>query len=256
MPFEQRWGNQREGYIALSNCCAPNVTRTLAESSNYAYSLSKNGLFVNLYGTNHLKTKTVNNEIIEIEQQTDYPWNGTIQVKILNAPKDSYSLNFRIPEWCTQATLKINGDKVEGNFNPSSFKNISQIWKRGDLIELELPMKPVYMEANPLVEEVSNKVALKRGPLVYCLESQDLPKHIDLNAITINLDEAIETEKIKLQNRTIVTLKTSGFYIPAQWKNKLYQPLNQKSEALNFTLNPYYTWGNRGVGDMTVWLSR
>ncbi|WP_370174328.1 aceric acid hydrolase [Leeuwenhoekiella palythoae] len=256
LPFEQRWGNQREGYIALSNCCAPNVTRTLAESSNYAYSLSKNGLFVNLYGTNHLKTKTANNEIIEIEQQTDYPWNGTIQVKILNAPKDSYSLNFRIPEWCTQATLKINGDKVEGNFNPSSFKNISQIWKRGDLIELELPMKPVYMEANPLVEEVSNKVALKRGPLVYCLESQGLPKHIDLNAITINLDEAIETEKIKLQNRTIVTLKTSGFYIPAQWKNKLYQPLNQKSEALNFTLNPYYTWGNRGVGDMTVWLSR
>lgn len=97
LPFKQRWNKEREGYIKLSNCCAPNVTRTIAEVNNYAYNLSKEGVYVNLYGSNHLKTIDIKGNQIEVEQKTNYPWDGKIALKIVKAPKEDYSFFLRIP---------------------------------------------------------------------------------------------------------------------------------------------------------------
>jgi DUF1680 family protein len=109
LPFKQRWSKEREGYIALSNCCAPNVTRTIAEVSNYAYSFSKEGLYVNLYGSNNLNSTTLSGEKIEIEQQTNYPWDGKVTLKIVKAPKEAYAFLLRIPGWSQGTTISING---------------------------------------------------------------------------------------------------------------------------------------------------
>ncbi|WP_427874180.1 glycoside hydrolase family 127 protein [Flavobacterium sp. MMS24-S5] len=162
LPFHQRWGNEREGYIALSNCCAPNVTRTIAEVGNYAYNISKEGLYVNLYGSNQLKTKSLNGEEIEIEQQTNYPWDGKITLKIIKAPKDLQTLFLRIPGWSQNAEVSVNNAKITDKIVSGTYLKLNQKWKKGDVIELNLPMPVELMEANPLVEEVKNQVAVKR----------------------------------------------------------------------------------------------
>ena len=254
LPFDQRWGNVRQGYIALSNCCAPNVTRTLAEVANYAYNLTKNGLFINFYGSNNLKTNTLNEDLIELEQLSNYPWDGKITIKIKKAPKGIYDINLRIPGWCTDASLLVNGKTIE-NLDPGTYKNVAKKWKQGDVIELELPMIVNFIEANPLVEETKNQVAVKRGPLVYCLESEDIIDEIDLKKVSINIDSPFKIESQDISKRKIITLKGSGFYNNSNWEENLYQPLSTNEQKVSITLIPYFTWGNRNNGDMSVWLA-
>jgi DUF1680 family protein len=257
LPFHQRWGNEREGYIALSNCCAPNVTRTVAEVGNYAYNISKEGFYVNLYGSNQLKTKSLNGEEIEIEQQTNYPWGGKITLKIVKAPKDLKTFFLRIPGWSNGAEVSINNSKINDKIVSGTYLQINQKWKKGDVIELNLPMPVELMEANPLVEEVKNQVAVKRGPLVYCLESDQLPAKISVNDVALNLKSNFATNIFTLNNRNLVSIDAEAVINSNNsWNKTLYKPLSSKdATAVQVKLIPYFAWGNKGKGEMTVWMS-
>ncbi len=254
LPFKQRWGNQREGYIAWSNCCAPNVTRTLAQIQNYAYSLSANGLYVNLFGSNHLKTKNEDGQTIEVEQKTNYPWDGNIVLKIINAPKKPMRLFVRIPGWCQNAEIKINDQVADQELSPGKYVDFYKKWKKGDRVEIQLPMPVHIMQANPLVEETKNQVAVKRGPLVYCVESSDLKVGTGINDIILDANTDFKLEKLKFNNREIVGIKAKAFLESSTWEETLYQPLNLTISQTDLTLIPYFSWGNRGEGEMTVWL--
>lgn len=254
LPFTQRWGNQREGYIAWSNCCAPNVTRTLAQVNNYAYNVSEKGLYVNLYGSNDLKTKSSKGELIEIEQKTNYPWDGNITLKIVKAPKKDFSIFVRIPGWSTNSEIKINGKKVSADLKSGSYAELSKNWKKGDVIEFNIPMPVELMQANPLVEETKNQVAVKRGPVVYCIESADLSEKTDINSIVLDVNSTFNTEKFNLKNREVVCIKGKAFVEDTNWTKALYKPLNRDKKQIDITLVPYYSWGNRGKGEMTVWM--
>ena len=254
LPFTQRWGNQREGYIAWSNCCAPNVTRTLAQVNNYAYNVSEKGLYVNLYGSNDLKTKSSKGELIEIEQKTNYPWDGNITLKIVKAPKKDFSIFVRIPGWSTNSEIKINGKKVSADLKSGSYAELSKNWKKGDVIEFNIPMPVELMQANPLVEETKNQVAVKRGPVVYCIESADLSEKTDINSIVLDVNSPFNTEKFNLKNREVVCIKGKAFVEDTNWTKALYKPLNRDKKQIDITLVPYYSWGNRGKGEMTVWM--
>ncbi|MFC4478598.1 aceric acid hydrolase [Flavobacterium chungangensis] len=257
LPFHQRWGNEREGYIALSNCCAPNVTRTIAEVGNYAYNISKEGLYVNLYGSNWLKTKSLNGEEIEIEQQTNYPWDGKITLKIIKAPKDLQTFFLRIPGWSQNAEVSVNNAKITEKIVSGTYLKLNQKWKRGDVIELNLPMPVELMEANPLVEEVKNQVAVKRGPLVYCLESDQLPAKISVNDVALNLKSKFTTNNFILNNRNLISIDAEAVINSNNsWNKTLYKPLSSKNaDAVQVKLIPYFAWGNKGKGEMTVWMS-
>jgi len=257
LPFQQRWGNEREGYIALSNCCAPNATRTVAEVGNYAYNLSKEGLYVNLYGSNQLKTKSLNGEEIEIEQQTNYPWDGKITLKIIKAPKDLQNFFLRIPGWSQNASVAVNNSKINDQITSGTYLKLNQKWKKGDIIELNLPMPVELMQANPLVEEVKNQVAVKRGPLVYCLESDQLPANTSVNDVILNLNSNFKTDFTELKNRKFVTIEASSTIAgDNSWKKTLYKPLSSKgATSVPVKLIPYFAWGNKGKGEMTVWMS-
>ncbi|MCC4920455.1 glycoside hydrolase family 127 protein [Flavobacterium chungbukense] len=257
LPFHQRWGNEREGYIALSNCCAPNVTRTIAEVGNYAYNISKEGLYVNLYGSNQLKTKYLNGEEIEIEQQTNYPWDGKITLKIVKAPKDLQNFFLRIPGWSQNASISVNNSKITDKIVSGAYLKLNQKWKKGDVIELNLPMPVELMEANPLVEEVKNQVAVKRGPLVYCLESDQLPAKISVNDVALNLKSNFATNNFTLNNRNLVSIDAEAVINSNNsWNKTLYKPLSSKdATAVQVKLIPYFAWGNKGKGEMTVWMS-
>jgi len=172
-PYDLRWMGGRVKYISKSNCCPPNTVRTLAEISNYIYSLSNDGLYINMYGGNELSTELNDGSHIRLEQQTNYPWDGNIMVTIKEASSKAITLSFRIPGWCKKAIVKVNGKIQETT--TGHYQSIRKSWKTGDKIELILDMPATLLESNPLVEETRNQVAIKRGPIVYCLESADLP---------------------------------------------------------------------------------
>lgn len=256
LPFQQRWGNEREGYIKLSNCCAPNVTRTVAEVGNYAYNLSKEGLYVNLYGSNTLNTKTLNGESLEIEQQTNYPWDGKITLKITKAPKEMQTFFLRIPGWSQNASISINNKKNNDKIVSGTYFKVNQKWKKGDVIELNLPMPVELMQANPLVEEVKNQVAVKRGPLVYCLESDQLPANTSVNDVILNLNSDFKIDFAELKNRKFMTIEASSIIADNSWNKTLYKPIAAKDgKSVTIKLIPYFAWGNKGKGEMTVWMS-
>ncbi|MGN6179670.1 MAG: aceric acid hydrolase [Mucilaginibacter sp.] len=255
LPFRQRWSRDRVGYIAYSDCCPPNVVRTIAEVSNYMYNVSEKGLWFNLYGGNKLSTKLKDGSALKLTQTTDYPWNGRIDIRLDNAPDKAFSIFLRIPAWCEAATLTINGKPANVSLQQGKYAEISRKWHTGDHIELNLPMPVKLMEANPLVEEVRNQVAVKRGPVVYCLEAVDLPKGQSIFNIALSNKSGLKPQPAKIAGSNIVSLTgTAKVRKDSNWGNKLYREVTLPDKAIGIKLVPYYAWDNRGHTNMETWI--
>ncbi len=249
-PYVMRWPKHRQHYISCF-CCPPNTLRTLCQAQEYAYTINKDTLWVNLYGQNSLKTKD-----LEVEQTTNYPWEGHITLTIKKA-KHLASIRMHIPGWSTDMTLKLNGEPILAEDLRQPRK-----WKKGDTVELSLDMRPRLIESNPLVEESKNQVAVMRGPIVYCLEGQDIGKTSDGQAVRIN-DIAIPTD-IQLTEKTMtisgheMTVLEGDALLTSQgiWrKDELYRELRPTpKQTVHIRLIPYYAWDNRGIDDMSLWL--
>lgn len=255
LPFQQRWSKDRVPYISLSNCCPPNVVRTIAEVSSYVYSLSDKGLFVNLYSGNHLRTKWTDGSPINIRQETAYPWNGTVKFVVAEAPS-SLSFFLRIPGWAKGAKIFINGNPYKGSVKEGTYAEVNSMWKKGDVITLQLPMEAKLMEANPLVEETRNQVAVKRGPIVYCLESAGLPNGHSVFGLALPVITKFDVQPLQIGGSTVMVLQATAKELPNKaWKGQLYQEVsNKKAASVRVNLVPYFAWGNRGHGEMSVWL--
>lgn len=257
LSFKQRWSKDRVEYISLSNCCPPNTVRTLTQIHNYAYSVSKKGLWVNLYGGNTLQTALTDGSSVQLRQQTDYPWDGAVELLLEEAPEKAFSFFLRIPAWAEKASVKINGQVIEGTAVPGQYMEINRRWKKNDRISLLLPMEAVLMQANPLVEENRNQVAVKRGPLVYCLESIDLPEGKSIFDIAIPASIHFLPRVKMVADSKLFYLEGEGQLIDQQerWNGKLYRKLiRQEPQRLPLQLIPYFAWGNKGHTDMTVWM--
>lgn len=255
VPYTLRWSREREGYISFCNCCPPNTIRTIAEISNYVYTTSAKGLWVNLYGSNKLKTKLSDGSAISLNQQTNYPWDGNISMKVEECPTPDFSIFLRIPGWATSAQILINGKMQSVTSRPGTYAELSGKWKKGDQIELILPMEAQLIEANPLVEEVHNQVAVKRGPVVYCIESADIPANRKIFDYTIPANSQFKPQTINIADSKLYALEGKVMLTPNEsWTGQLYRPINTKKETVSIKLIPYYAWGNRGKGDMNVWL--
>jgi DUF1680 family protein len=256
LPFKQRWSKDRVPYIALSDCCPPNVVRTISEVSDYMYSVSKEGLWLNLYGGNNLITKLEDGSGIKVTQQTNYPWDGTINLRFDEAPQKAFSVFLRIPGWCHNAKILVNGKLIATKNSAGEYAEVKRSWKKGDQLQLILDMPVTMMEANPLVEETRNQIAVKRGPIVYCLESVDLDKNTSVFDVTIPTNAQFKIAPIKIDNSNIVSLQTTAERLDnGQWTDQLYKEVSKKpAKKINVRLVPYYAWGNRGHTEMSVWL--
>nr|WP_199074973.1 glycoside hydrolase family 127 protein [Pedobacter sp. ASV19] len=254
LPFKQRWSKERVPYISLSNCCPPNVVRTIAEVSDYAYSISDQGLWFNLYGGNELDTRLKDGTKLSISQQTNYPWDGQIKVVLRESGSTPYSLYFRIPAWAEKAQLKVNHQLQDVNLQSGQYAELKRVWKKGDVVELLLPMEVKLVEANPLVEENRNQVAVKRGPVVYCLESPDLPgKNIFNVFVPSTID--LRAVPIQIEGADLMSLEGSAKMVDQKdWTNILYRPIAKTNMVSAIKLVPYFAWGNRGHSEMSVWL--
>ncbi|MBO5314219.1 MAG: glycoside hydrolase family 127 protein [Prevotella sp.] len=254
LPYTLRWPKERTEYISCF-CCPPNTLRTLCEVQDYAYSIGKDEIYVNLYGENTLNTKLESAGDITIEQKTDYPWDGKIDITVakLKGKKD-FTLKLRIPAWCEGATVSVNGEACNIDTQSESYIAVSRKWKKGDVLTLNMPMKTKLIEANPLVEESRGQIAVQRGPVVYCLESNDI-NGLDIDNIAIPLDAKFTPVEINIDGSRIMALDTEAYNrAEASWKNVLYREVSNKKNKVKIRLIPYYAWGNRGKSEMTVWI--
>ncbi|SDR69963.1 hypothetical protein SAMN05216503_0487 [Polaribacter sp. KT25b] len=243
----------RVGYIPCF-CCPPNLVRTIAKSSSWAYSLSDNGIAVNLYGGNKLDTKLLDNSTIKLKQETNYPWNGKIVITIDECKSDAFDVMLRIPDWSETAKISINGKKVNIKTEVGTFATINRNWKKGDVITLNLPMDIKLLEGNPLIEEVRNQAAIKRGPIVYCVESPDLPKSADILDVYLPVNSNLKSiYKPKLLGG--VTTISGNVKLRQDDKTGMYRVLSGiKWRSYEAQFIPYFTWSNRGESEMSVWL--
>jgi uncharacterized protein len=255
MPVELRWSRIRVPFVS-SFCCPPNLVRTIAESANYAYGKSGDAIWVNLYGSSTLGTELADGETIKLIQETDYPWNGRVRVKILACGKKEFLLNLRIPNWANGASVRINDSPADFSPQPESYFEIRRAWQPGDFVDLDLPMPPRLMEANPLVEEDLNQVAIQRGPIVYCLESPDLPPGVKISDVKIPSDMKLTTRYDRRLLDGVVILEGKALARPEEnWGGKLYSEFQpQELKPLNVKFIPYSVWQNRGPSEMSVWL--
>ena len=255
LPYTLRWPKERMEYISCF-CCPPNTLRTVCQAQNYAYTVSKEGIWCNLYGGSELETALADGSKVKLTQVTDYPWDGSVLLTIEQAPKKkAFSLYLRVPGWCDHATLKVNGEVVKTNLSADSFAEVNRIWKKGDKVEFVMDMTVKLLESNPLVEETRNQTVVKRGPLVYCLESIDIEGGQPIDDVLIPADIQLTPKKITIDGSPIVALEGTARLLPRNsWKDTLYREVSQTSKPVNIRLIPYYAWGNRGKAEMTVWM--
>lgn len=250
-PYHLRWEGGRIPYISKSNCCPPNVVRTIAEVNNYMYSIGEKSLYVNMYGGNSLVTELHDGTKIKLEQTTNYPWSGAVVLNVKELSKKNAKLFVRIPGWCRNFSLKQNG-KLLAAKPVNGFVELAV--NLNDKLELNLDMPATLIESNPMVEETRNQVTVKRGPIVYCLESNDLPQRKVFDVV-IPASIKLQPVAMKVADGNVMALIGEARLLEQnQWNNTLYKEVNTKLKPVTIKLIPYYAWANRGKSDMTVWL--
>lgn len=255
-PYDLRWSGGRSKYISKSNCCPPNTIRTIAEVNDYMYSIGEKGLYINMYGGNILNTELHDGTKLKLEQVANYPWDGKITITIKENTINPVQIHLRIPGWCKSYNVKINGRVPEAptGKDADGYVVFGGRWRADEKIELLLNMPATLLESNPLVEETKNQVTVKRGPIVYCLESPDLPQQNIFNVL-IPATIKLQPVPMKIDNGNVMALTGEAKILQnSNWNNTLYKEVNTKATPIKIKLIPYYAWANRGQTDMTVWM--
>jgi hypothetical protein len=250
-PLASRGDFKRDPWFGVP-CCPTTIARFLPALGRYIYSESPDGLWVNLFIGSQVSTN-VAGKPVTLQQTGNYPWDGKIKFTVgVKAPQD-FALHVRIPRWATSADFTINGEKLSPPV-VNGYAQIRRSWSNGDRIELTLPMEIQRLEANPQVGYNHGKLALRRGPMVYCLEQADQQAPLDQLILPATAQLASQYRPELLGGMTVIM--GQGLLRPMDdWKNVLYRPLHPAdTKPIPITAVPYCIWGNRGLGKMAVWL--
>ncbi len=222
------------------SCCPPNFTRFIESFGDFLYTQDENTVFVHHYAKS---TAAFNG--IKIKQTTDYPLKGKIKISV-SGKTEGKQIALRIPGWCQKYIVKVDNTTVKPKAN-NGFIYIKCENKK-TTIELDLQMKAVLNEANPLIDENFGRVAVSYGPFIYCLEEIDTDHRISEIALSKNLNETVKYVEFFKANILEVDA-----YIQENF-TELYRPLKNDKTPIRLMLVPYYTFANRGESDMAVWL--
>ena len=243
---------ERQPYLYCF-CCPPNLVRTVAKSPAWAYSKTENGIAVNLYGGNRLETTLLDGSSLNLTQKSNYPWHGAVEITIEEAKSETFEILLRIPAWAKGSTVKVNGQEVEA-IVPGNFARIARKWSAGDVILLDMPMTTKFIEGHPRIEEVRNQVAIKRGPIVYAVESPDLPKGTAITDVYISNSKDLKPVHKPNFLGGVTTIETDLLIRKDDLKGMYNEVSKPKLDTYTSQLIPYYTWSNRGQGEMTVFV--
>ncbi|MNZ82716.1 Non-reducing end beta-L-arabinofuranosidase [compost metagenome] len=247
---------ERQGWFGCA-CCPPNIARLLASLGEYVYTVKDNTVYTQLYigGELHLE---LNGKSIQLQQESTYVTDGKVSFRIQTDEPVSFTLALRMPDWSDRVEAVIDGRKLEFTHGDGDgYVRLNREWQSGDEVHLRFSMPVLRMKGHPDVRQVFGKVALQCGPFVYCLEEADngaglyqlrLPKDSSLELIPDNnLREGLNV--IKAMGERCIPKQTEG------WANHLYRSDSQwQKETATLKFIPYFTWANRGLGEMSVWV--
>ncbi|HKN73539.1 MAG TPA: beta-L-arabinofuranosidase domain-containing protein [Candidatus Acidoferrum sp.] len=243
-----------------TTCCPPNLERTFAALPGYFYSTSKDGIYLHLYDNSELNWHLENGTGLKVTQKTKYPWDGSVEIAVTPAQPSSFTFFLRIPAWAEHARVSVNGEAVS-SIKPGEYLPIQRRWMPGDVIQANFEISSQVLEANPHVVDDMGRVAIQRGPLVYCLEEIDQPAGTILTDVAVDLSESSgvkfhEEFRSELLGGTVVLHQAGFVYERDRSRDVLYskysaEPL--KSRRVPLTFIPYYAWSNRQATSMEVW---
>ncbi|GAB3612520.1 glycoside hydrolase family 127 protein [Humibacter ginsengisoli] len=242
----------RQEYLSCF-CCPPNTARTLARLHELAGSVSRGGAYVHLYGGAELRFEQ-GSRMLAVREISDYPWDELVTFTVTEVVDGGMPFHARIPGWARSARLSVNGETVP---NPASgrYAVIDREWRIGDTIDLLLPMPVRILRANRLAEEITNQVAVQRGPVVYCLESTDVVGDIPLERLALRRDARLEAVEGEVEGHQLRVIPLELTVLPEGGNGGLYEDIDgAELTSTRSRLIPYFAWGNRGPSEMSVWL--
>jgi len=235
-------------------CCPPNLARLIASLGEYIYSQSPRAAWVHLFVAGAVELNIDGNRI-GITQKTTYPWNGKVTLTVYPEKPQTFTLNLRIPGWCNDATLAVQGETVDLKKSVKIQKGYAAIkrkWQSGDTVELDMDMPVERIYGHPEIRQTAGRVALQRGPVVYCLETIDNVTNV-LDRIALARDAELKTVFKKDLLGGVAVIKGKGC-ITVVDEGELYRSDPPKTKTVSFTAVPYCVWDNRTPGSMRVWL--
>lgn len=260
-PLESMGQHQRQPWFGCA-CCPSNVSRFIPSLPGYVYAVKDNQVYVNLYLSNKATLK-IGRKSVTLSQETRYPWNGDIALTVDKNSAGRFAMKLRIPGWVRNQVVpsdlytytdgkrlsyqvKVNGELHEAELGADGYFTVTRQWKKGDKVELHFDMEPRVVKANARVEADRGRVAVERGPLVYCAEWPD--NDVDVLSVLLNRQPSFTvTEKPDL------LYGLNQIQTPAQTLK--YDAEGRLSvQDVTLTLIPYYAWAHRGSGRMAVWL--
>ncbi|NLG84372.1 MAG: glycoside hydrolase family 127 protein, partial [Firmicutes bacterium] len=244
----------RQKWFACA-CCPPNLARLIASLGKYIYSYSEEEktVYAHLF-TGSTARFDLTGEEITITQKSAYPWEGEVEFEVNPAKETEFTLAVRIPGWCRGAELVVNGSPVSfAPFLRRGYVYLKREWHPGDRVLLRLPMPVERVYAHPRVRANAGRVALQRGPLVYCLEEID--NGPNLPGILLPVEAEVEARYLPDFLGGVVVLETEGLRLEEEaWEGGLYSPVKPKTRRVKIRAIPYFVWNNRGPGEMLVWI--
>lgn len=236
-------------------CCPPNIARLMASIGNYIYTAKEDMIYTHLYIGSKF-TKLLSGEAVTVEMKTSYPWDEDVHIEFTMERNVEFGYSLRIPEWCNNYTLQINGQKIEAEIK-NGYAVIQREWSNKDSILLHMEMPVEIMQSNPRVRENFGKVAVMRGPIVYCLEEEDNGAELHRISIGGQADFHSSFEKDLLGGVVAITSNGKKYGADCWDADSLYQPIEpNKIQEKTLKWIPYYAWANRRPGEMRVWINR
>lgn len=259
-PLESNGQHQRQPWFGCA-CCPSNISRFIPSVPGYVYAVHNADVFVNLFMSNN-STLKVGGKKINLVQTTSYPWNGDIKINVTPAGKQQFNLKIRIPGWLQgqvvpgnlytyndrktlSYSVKVNGKPVSSTLRNGYF-DINRSWQKGDVVEIHFDMEPRTVKAHTLVTADKGKVAVERGPVLYCAEWPD--NDFSVLSVIMNKKPAFEVVNKPELLHGITQLKTAAQVLSYNATGKI------EAKDVNLTVIPYYAWAHRGNGEMAVWL--
>lgn len=242
-------------------CCPSNISRFIPSLPGYVYAVKDDDVFVNLFMSNAVDLK-VKEKKVTLKQTTGYPWNGDVQIEVTRASSQPMNLRIRIPGWVRNRvvpselytyadskkltySIKVNGEETDGELK-DGYYGINRKWKKGDKVEVHFDMEPRIVRAHKEVKADAGRIAVERGPIVYCAEWAD--NEFELSHVILNRKPEFETVSKLNFFHGVNELTTQAQVLEDGEDGKIC------TKDVTLTLIPYYAWAHRGVGKMMVWL--
>jgi DUF1680 family protein/alpha-L-arabinofuranosidase len=262
-PLESRGQHQRSPWFGCA-CCPGNITRFIASVPGYVYAQQGDTIYVNLFVDGSAKIKMGRNTV-GLKQQTRYPWDGKVEIAVEPERSAEFTISIRIPGWARNEPVpsdlyqylsridedpifRVGGKGARVDMH-KGYASLTRKWKKGDVIELILPMPVRRVLSHEKIADNKGKVSLQRGPIVYCAEWPDNEGHVLNLVLADNAKLTTEHSKDTLNGVTVIKSKAVALSYDKEGKTAL------KKEQ-DFTAIPYYAWAHRGPGEMAVWLAR